>query len=114
MHKRQKNVFRRDRMATARKGRGLTQTQLAGLIQGKQAQIKDYETGQRIPQADTLAKLSKALQVSADYLLDLSDKPGGQIEGLSDTEKALLEVIRSGVSLAEIQAMMTLFKHGKD
>lgn len=114
MNKRQKDVFRGDRMREQRDRRGLTQTQLAEMIHGKQPQIKDYELNRRVPQADTLARICTALECSADYLLELSDQPGEQMPSLSSQELALLDVIKNGVSFEALQALMAFLKGGDE
>jgi transcriptional regulator with XRE-family HTH domain len=112
--KRVKSVFSGKRLREQRDRRGLTQGQLAILIDGSQNQIKNYEVGKRVPNSDSLARIARALECSADYLLELSSDPGERMSGLSDVEQAMVDVMRSGVTLEQIQAMMTLFKGGKN
>lgn len=52
---------------------GLSQTELAQKAGGTQAQVANFENEKSIPRADTLLKLSNALGVSADLLLDMDD-----------------------------------------
>ena len=47
---------------------GISQEDLAKKTKTTQAQIANYESGKRIPRADTLMRLSSALGVSADLL----------------------------------------------
>ncbi len=63
------------RFADARKKRGLTQEELAVLMDTSQTQIYLYESGRREPKADFLVRLSKTLGVGLSYLLgeDLND-----------------------------------------
>lgn len=110
--KRGKRVFNGARMKEQRERRGMTQTQLGVLINGTQHQVARYETGERVPHTDTLARIATALQCSADYLLELSSKPGEQMASLSGEEMALLDVIKNGVSFEALQALMLFLKGG--
>lgn len=61
------------RLRYAREKRGLKRTvlsELAGL--GRNA-VAEYETGQRLPGAETVVKLAKVLGVSCDYLLGVQE-----------------------------------------
>lgn len=55
--------------------RGLTQNDLAAMMNCNRQKIADWERGKSTPSADDLILLSKKLSVSADYLLGLSDTP---------------------------------------
>lgn len=99
-------MFDGERMKKARDERELSQSQLAHLIDGKQTQIAAYESGDRIPRADTLAKIAQSLQVSADYLLGLTDLPNGYISVLSSQERALLDAVKGGLNIAALQALV--------
>jgi len=57
----------------ARKSLKLTQSQLAKAIKVHQNEIARWESGNRTPNLYTIIELCKALDVSADYLLGLSD-----------------------------------------
>lgn len=86
-------MFRGDRLRDLREGRGLTQSQLATLIRGKQQQIADYETRNRYPRIETLIKIVKVFGCSTDYLLDLPEKPSEQIPSLSSNLVLLLNTL---------------------
>lgn len=47
---------------------GITQLELANMLDIRQSTIAQYETGERSPQAATLAKLADYFGVSIDYL----------------------------------------------
>ncbi len=95
-----------DRLLTARAKRGMSQATLAAKTRLPPAVISHFETGVRqFPSADTLVKLTDALQVSSDYLLgrtpDMSPR-GGELEVLwrkigmheaSDDEIATLKAV---------------------
>lgn len=78
------------RLRQIRQSAGWTQKQLADNIHVSKGTISNYETGERQPSPEMLADLSKALHVSADYLL-----------GMEDNSKQILDV--SGLTGEEIQ-----------
>jgi transcriptional regulator with XRE-family HTH domain len=86
-------MFQGDRMRDLRKKRGFTQSQLAKMIGGNQGQVKDYEQGKRGLNTETLTKIARALNCSADYLLGLSDSPAGQMSILSSNLILLLNTL---------------------
>ncbi len=49
------------------------QTELAKAVGVSKQCISDYKSGRSVPSIDTLYLLCKALDVSADYLLGLTD-----------------------------------------
>lgn len=59
----------KDRIAAARKLAGLTQEQLVELLGVTRQAVSKWESGQTVPDAVTVARLCKALHVSADYVL---------------------------------------------
>lgn len=61
------------RLKEARIEKGLTQKQLAEVIKTTDDSIYSWEKGRSQPSIELLFKLCKALDVSADYLLGLSD-----------------------------------------
>lgn len=63
------------RLRAIRKERGLTQKDLAKKAGLRQATLSHIERGFAAPRADKLAALCRALDVSADYLLGLTDDP---------------------------------------
>lgn len=64
-------MFRKDRLTSAREAAEITKAELARRSGMSVAAIQGYETGRRAPNAEQLAKLAVALDVSADYLLGL-------------------------------------------
>ena len=77
------------RLARIRKGKGLTQQQMADTIGIHVSQIKRYESGDTQPSLEVLRKTALALNVSADVLLFEADERGAhedfkmQFEALS-------------------------------
>lgn len=52
---------------------GKTQVEIAKAIHVSKQCVTDYKTGKSVPSIETLYLLCKFLEVSADYLLGLSD-----------------------------------------
>ena len=63
------------RITEHRKRRGLSQAQLAELVDCSQQMIGDYETGRRRIPACNLASIAEALGVSTAELLDGAERP---------------------------------------
>lgn len=59
------------RIETLRKRRGLTQKALGDMAGASQQQINRWEAGEIEMKATSLAKVAKALRVSADFILGL-------------------------------------------
>ena len=80
-----------NRIRKYRKDRGLTQEQLADMINVSKGRISNWEQGINRPDADILASMCKALNVSPSELLDvhLSD------EEYTDHERKVIEAYRS-------------------
>ena len=58
-----------ERIAVVRKSKGLTQEQLGELLGVSRQAVSKWESGQTVPDALTVAKLCRVLDVSADYVL---------------------------------------------
>ena len=65
----------KERLKELRKERGLNQRELALYLKLSPSTIAMYETGQRIPDADTLEKLADYFNVSVDFILGRTDTP---------------------------------------
>jgi len=61
------------RLKEARRRRGLTQTTLGRRTHIPISSIEKFETGARLPSADSLRVIAAALNVSSDYLLGVID-----------------------------------------
>lgn len=83
----QKSVFP-DRLQKALEDKGMKQNELADLSQTTEATISRYLRGDRAPHVDVLVEISKALNVSIDYLLGVTDIP--YINSAYTTEERLL------------------------
>ena len=53
-----------------RKQLGLTQEQLANMLQGKKSLISNYETGYSTPDIYTLCKLAEIFDITLDELVE--------------------------------------------
>jgi len=61
------------RLRQAREMRNMTQQQLSSAIGiNANSSIAKFETGERLPSAENIARLSIALNVDADYLLGIN------------------------------------------
>lgn len=66
------------RIAALRREAGMSQAQLAALLQISPSAMGMYEQGRREPSVQILVQLAKALDVSTDYLLTGVPAPGEQ------------------------------------
>ncbi len=76
-----------------RKGKRLTQSQLANRFWVQKSIISAYETGARQPSLDMLIKYSQEFHVSTDYLLGLKDDKTLSISGLTDEQISIIQDI---------------------
>lgn len=97
--------MRRDRLRQRRDEKGYTQQELAEATGISIAQIQRYEDeeGTTMPSVDKLGALAKALDVSADYLMGLSDHPHGELtfKDLSPEEQRLITAYRQSANASE-------------
>ena len=64
---RNKEIARR--LSELRKDKGITQNELAEMLGVSRTTVANYETGNRTPEYDTLARLADIYQVSCDYII---------------------------------------------
>jgi transcriptional regulator with XRE-family HTH domain len=81
-----------DRVRARRKALGMTATALAKLLGVGSPRLARIELTKIEPRADVIRTLAKALKVSADYLLELDDRPGGY--GRLNRDKAIMPSLR--------------------
>lgn len=79
------------RLAWARSLRGLTQHQLAVLIDVREKNVSRWESDQNEPTAKTVALLADALHVSTDFLLG---RPSGEHDVQAYYERVVGEKLR--------------------
>lgn len=92
-----------ERLKEIRKARGMTQSDLAQRVSINERMFPRYEKREdeddsSIPNADVVARISKVLAVSADFLLGLSDNPGNHyvsVDDLTPDEERLIRTVRS-------------------
>ena len=75
-----------------RKARGLTQAQLAKLIDVSESMVSQYESGKKSPSNETLLKLGEALDCSVSDILD--DRKAFDF-ALSTLERDLIQKYRA-------------------
>ena len=63
------------RIAALRREAGMSQAQLAQVLQVSPSAVGMYEQGRREPSADTLVELARIFQVSVDYILTGTPAP---------------------------------------
>jgi len=88
--------FKPERMRSIREQRGITQRQLAQRCGINEFQVSRYETGKTEPSLVNLALIARQLDISSDYLIDLTDdetKRFGDTE-IADSERMMLETYR--------------------
>lgn len=69
-----------DRIRAARKAAGLSQAALSRATGFSQPEISDYERGERTPSTDRVPALCRALGVTSDWLLGLSEEGGPDLQ----------------------------------
>ncbi len=90
-----------ERLKNERVLQNLTQEDMANKLGITRQAYGNYETGKRDVDSQTLVKLSNILDVSVDYLLDLSEvkqqqrttNPKYQTNDWSDEEKSLADIV---------------------
>lgn len=63
----------KEKISELRKEKGLTQRQLANIIQTTEDSIYSWEKGRAEPSADFIIRIARFFEVTADYLLGLED-----------------------------------------
>lgn len=62
-----------ERIARARKQKGIKQYELADAIRVNRSRVYSWECGQNMPHARVIAQMCRTLSVSADWLLDVEE-----------------------------------------
>ena len=87
-------------LAELRRARGLSQRRVAGDLGISQALLSHYENGAREPGLDFVCRACRYYGVSADYILGLSDAPGGD-RTQSEAFASVVSELRSLTERAE-------------
>ena len=66
-------ILFKERFSETLKFSGISQKQLAGKLGISEGNITNWKKGENLPSVEILFKLCKIFDVSADYLLGLSD-----------------------------------------
>jgi transcriptional regulator with XRE-family HTH domain len=105
--------MRGERIRYVREQMNISQQDLADRIGLHAQQIYKIENGKADPTSDTLLKIAKGLDVSADYLLGLTDEYKETFESasLSAIEKNLLSAFRRGDWREALQILSSTKEH---
>ncbi|HDP55566.1 MAG TPA: XRE family transcriptional regulator [Bacteroidetes bacterium] len=110
-----------ERLKELRKRKGISQSELAELIEVHFTQVSRYERGETKPNAEAMTKLAKALDTTVDYLMngtadDVVQDAGLEKELISrfkevqslDTEdkKTVLSLMDAYIAKTKIQTLL--------
>lgn len=97
-----------ERIKQAREAAGHSQTSLAEVMSITHQQIWRWESGKITPEAPKIALLAKTLNVSADYLLGLTDTPTRQTResDFSQHEIDIIMALRRGDKMEAVKAIV--------
>jgi transcriptional regulator with XRE-family HTH domain len=85
------------RLRQLREAYGYNRKELADRIGVAEGQVVRYELGKNDATGEVLSRMAKALNVSSDYLLGISDEPyPQQTESLKPKEAAAIAAWREG------------------
>ncbi|MBQ9991162.1 MAG: helix-turn-helix transcriptional regulator [Lachnospiraceae bacterium] len=82
-----------ERILTLRTAHNWTQVQLAEKMSVSKQAVSNWENNNILPSIEMLIRLSKVFSVTTDYLLALDDRSFIEVTGLTDTQKAHLNLI---------------------
>lgn len=96
-------MFRGDRLLQLRKSMGYSQEELGEILDLSLNQVSKYELGQNKPGGDVIGRMASVLNVSADYLLGLSDDAAPSVDGgLTPYERRVIAALRRGDKIKAI------------
>jgi transcriptional regulator with XRE-family HTH domain len=98
-----KTIFS-ERLKAARGIRNITQTELHKITGIDTSQIASFEISNRKPSMDNLKKLCEGLNVSADYLLGISECP-------FVTQETVVNTLLSALSNKDFDLIMELLRY---
>ncbi len=103
-----------EKLKKARMDKGITQTELANLLEITQQGYANYENGRREPDIKTLIRLANFFDVSLDYLIGATDDPTPpNKKPLTNSQRVIkLQEILSKIELNidEDEALETIIK----
>lgn len=82
-----------DKIAYLRSQHGMTQTELARYCGVSLSTVKNWETGLTEPHLVHIRAICSALKVNADFLLDISESPVVNLNGLEDADIAVIKAL---------------------
>ncbi len=101
-------------LKTARKSKGMTQDDVALLLNVKRQTYSAYERGVSVPDAITLNKLASYFEVSTDYLLGETNDPSPKDrQSLTNTEAAMKlqkELAKLDIDIEDGKELETILK----
>ncbi|MCO6498198.1 MAG: helix-turn-helix transcriptional regulator [Chitinophagaceae bacterium] len=110
-----------DRLKDLRKRKGISQSELAELIEVHFTQVSRYERGETKPNAEAMTKLAKALDTTVDFLMngtadDVAKDAGLEKELISrfkevqsletDDKKTVLSLMDAYIAKTKIQSLL--------
>ena len=100
--------MRKDRLKEMMAKRNHNAESLAELIGRSERNIWRILSGEGNTTDDTVIQIAQALEVSADYLLGLSDDPSPHIrlDNMSDEERAVVAAMRRGDDKAAMNIIL--------
>lgn len=101
-----------ERIADLRKHRGLSQYQLAKLLNIATSTLGMYETGKRKPNVEMLEQIAEFFNVSTDYLLGRDTKEDDE-KPLTRNQKLIAYSIDPDISDEERQAIIEMVQAAK-
>ncbi len=102
-----------DRIVQLRKKKGLTRIELAKKLGIPQTTLRNYETNICEPRYELLIQIANEFQVSADYLIGITDRP--EQKKSSDTEESVSEEdIKLAARLYSVLVDSGIVKPGED
>ncbi len=84
------------RLRQLREAEGYTRKRLAEELQISEAQLVRYEQGESDATTDILARLATFFEVTADYLIGLTNSPQPLDQDLHPEEAAVIAALRRG------------------
>jgi transcriptional regulator with XRE-family HTH domain len=91
------------RLKLLRKARGLTQLQVGEATGINRETYSHYENERRKLKPQTLTLLAQFYEVSADYLLGVTDKPHSNEQEFIETHRETLEQLQDSISAGRLE-----------
>lgn len=92
-----------EKLRKIRKSKRMTQPVLAKMLEVDRSMISAYENGTAFPKIERLITLCKILNVSADYLLGVSDVRDTDRDALTDEQNLSLREIAEQYAMLNSQ-----------